>query len=256
MPDGPARRTQGRRLDAQQHDRRERIGRQGIRLGPADVATAVAVGVQQAPVRWQDEIRALMDMPGQAPVQLVVTGLVAVVVGYLLLVVARLVRALGRVIVGGLDHVVPRAVSTSPGVVITAVLVVGRPRPTSRRSPAARDSRRSASTSACGQRTPSPSVSTWRCRSWTAPVRGTGTWWRWPPRPGPAGSTSTLPCRWSTSRRLHRDRGDAVLLPAELDPVPRRPGGGSSRRPWAHHRRARPVVAAARVVATPAAAVR
>jgi uncharacterized membrane protein len=74
---------------------------------------------------WQDEIRVLMQIPGQAPVQVVVTGLIAVVIGYLLLVVARLVRALGRAIVGGLDRVVPRVVSTSIGVVVTAVLVVG-----------------------------------------------------------------------------------------------------------------------------------
>lgn len=75
--------------------------------------------------QWQDEVRVLMDQPGQAPAQLVVTGLVAVVVAYLLLVVARLVRALGRVVVGALDRVVPRVVSTVVGVVVTAVLVVG-----------------------------------------------------------------------------------------------------------------------------------
>ena len=46
-------------------------------------------------------------------------------------------------------------------------------------------------------------------------------------------------------QRRHRDGGDAVLLPAQLDVLPRRPGQGAGRRPRAVRRRLRRLGAAA-----------
>lgn len=75
--------------------------------------------------RWQELVRDRMGMPDQAPWRVGLILLVAVVVSYALLVLARLVRALGRVLVHLVDRVVPRVVAVPVGVIATAVIVVG-----------------------------------------------------------------------------------------------------------------------------------
>jgi uncharacterized membrane protein len=74
---------------------------------------------------WQEESRELMGMSGQAPWQTGVIVVVAVVLAYVILVLSRLVRALGRGLVSLIDRVLPRPVAVIAGLVATAVIVAG-----------------------------------------------------------------------------------------------------------------------------------
>ncbi len=75
--------------------------------------------------RWQGVVRDLMGMPGQAAWTWGAILAVSVIVGYLVLVISRLIRALGRGLVGLIDRVLPRVVSVPVGLGFTTVIVIG-----------------------------------------------------------------------------------------------------------------------------------
>lgn len=74
---------------------------------------------------WQEQARELMGMSTQAPWQTSTILLIALALAYVLLVVSRLVRALGRGLVWLVDLVLPRPVAVVAGMVALVVVLTG-----------------------------------------------------------------------------------------------------------------------------------
>ncbi len=75
--------------------------------------------------RWQQAVRELMEMDSQAEWKVPIILGIAVAVAYLILVISRLVRALGRGLVYVIDRFAPRVVSVGVGAGLTVVIAVG-----------------------------------------------------------------------------------------------------------------------------------
>jgi uncharacterized membrane protein len=74
---------------------------------------------------WQEQAREMMGVPSQAPWQTSTILLIALALAYVLLVVSRLVRALGRGLVWLVDRVLPRPVAVVTGLVALVVILTG-----------------------------------------------------------------------------------------------------------------------------------
>jgi len=89
------------------------------------VALLGTVGMLWQAQRWQNELRSLMGMePASAFLELGVVVLTIVVFG-LGLIIARVLRSFGRVVVRVIDRFAPRAVSLPVGIVVAALIVAG-----------------------------------------------------------------------------------------------------------------------------------